>query len=71
VAFDDTLTVVSGGQTLPLSQAVAAGLVEGRLFQFNPDNGGYDVLGQGASLSPMQGYIIKALAACSLRFSAQ
>jgi hypothetical protein len=71
VAFDDTLTVVSGSQVLTLSQAVDAGLVEGRLFRFNPETGGYDVLGPGASMSPMQGYIIKALAACSLRFSAQ
>jgi hypothetical protein len=72
VAFDDTLAVVSDGRAMPLSEAAAAGLVEARIFRYNTQaGGGYEVLGPGAALEPWQGYIIKALTNCTLRFSSQ
>ena len=67
VAFN-AVTVVSGGEDLALSEAVMRGLLDGRLFQYNPATGGYDVLGQDATLNPKQGYVVKALQPCTLRF---
>lgn len=66
--FGDNIKITCEREKLPLSQAVARGCIEGRVFRYDAATGGYETLGQGASLLPWQGYIIKALQPCSITF---
>ena len=64
--FGDNIMVDNEGGQLPLSEAVEAGWLEGRVFSYDTASGAYQVLGQGAPLPPLQGLIIRALAPCTL-----
>lgn len=66
--FGDNITVTYNGETLPLTQAATAGWLESRIFSFDQQTGSYQILGPGATITPFQGYIIKALKPCSIKF---
>lgn len=71
IPFGDNIKVTRGNETAPLSEAVNKGWLDGRLFRFDANTDGYETLGQGASMQPLQGYIIKANSDCTLKFETQ
>jgi hypothetical protein len=68
ITFGDNITVTYNNETLPLTQAAANGWLESRIFSFDPQTNNYQILGPGATITPFQGYIIKALKPCSIKF---
>lgn len=66
VAFGDNLSMSCSEGSLPLSEAVGAGWLQGIAYGYDNETDEYYEVGQGGALQPWKGYAIKALTACVL-----
>lgn len=67
-SYDDT-TKQAVEQTL--AQAKASGWIEDIAYRYNTQTGQYEVVGQGAQLTPGVGYYLRAYRECELLLPAQ
>jgi hypothetical protein len=64
LAWDDSVTFTCAGQSMPLSQALAAGHIAAGPYLYQGD--AYAPLARDASLQPWKGYMLKTTADCDM-----
>lgn len=68
ILYGNQIEVVRGSERLSLEQAVGAGWIDGNIYGYRTEGGGYERLTIGSAMEPWRGYAIMAKEKCELIF---